>query len=47
MLDTAQQLIKDAGQKMGLSDQQIQELINTDAEHIFEIELSNGDRHNA
>jgi glutamate dehydrogenase/leucine dehydrogenase len=47
MLDTARQLIKDAAQKMGLSDQQINDLIKTDAEHNFEIELSDGSRHQA
>lgn len=47
MLDTAQKLIRDAGKKMGLSDEQIEELINTDAEHKFEIELSSGTKHQA
>jgi len=47
MLDTAKQLIRDAGMKMGLSDEKIEELINTDAEHNFEIELSDGTRHKA
>ena len=47
MLDTAQKLIKDAGKKLGLSDKEIEELINTDAEHKFEIELSSGAKHQA
>lgn len=47
MLDTAQKLIRDAGKKLGLSDEQIDKLINTDAEHNFEIELSNGSRYHA
>jgi glutamate dehydrogenase/leucine dehydrogenase len=47
MLDTAKQLIRDAGKKLGLSEEQIEQLINTDAEHNFEIELSNGSKHQA
>ena len=47
MLDTAKQLIRDAGKKLGLSDEQIEQLINTDAEHNFEIELSDGSKHQA
>lgn len=47
MLDTAQKLIKDAGKKLGLSDKEIEELINTNAEHKFEIELSSGAKHQA
>ncbi|HVS78932.1 MAG TPA: Glu/Leu/Phe/Val dehydrogenase [Candidatus Saccharimonadales bacterium] len=47
MLDTARKLIRDAGQKLGLSDEQINELIKTDAEHNFEIELSSGDKYHA
>ena len=47
MLDTAQKLIRDAGKKLGLSDEQIEQLINTDAEHNFEIELSDGSKHKA
>src|SRR5581483_7671115 len=38
MLDTARKLIRETGKKLGLSDKQIEELINTDAEHNFEIE---------
>lgn len=47
MLDTAQKLIRDAGQKLGLSDEQINKLISTDAEHNFEIEHSNGNKYQA
>src|SRR5205085_2537525 len=47
MLDTARKLIRDAGKKLGLSDEQIEQLINTDAEHNFEIELSDGSKHHA
>jgi glutamate dehydrogenase len=47
MLDTAQQLIKDAAKKMGLDDKQTQQLLDTDAEHNFEIELSDGGKYSA
>jgi glutamate dehydrogenase/leucine dehydrogenase len=47
MLDTAKQLIRDAGKKIGISDEQIEQLINTDAEHNFEIELSDGNKYQA
>ncbi|HET6864179.1 MAG TPA: Glu/Leu/Phe/Val dehydrogenase [Candidatus Saccharimonadales bacterium] len=38
MLDTARKLIRETGQKLGLNDQQIDDLIKTDAEHNFEVE---------
>jgi glutamate dehydrogenase/leucine dehydrogenase len=47
MLDTARKLIRETGKKIGLSDKQIEELINTDAEHNFEIELSDGNKYQA
>lgn len=47
MLDTARKLIRETGQKIGLSDQQIDKLINIDAEHNFEIELSDGNKYQA
>jgi glutamate dehydrogenase/leucine dehydrogenase len=47
MLDAARKLIRETGKKMGLSDQQIEQLINTDAEHNFEIELSDGNKYQA
>jgi glutamate dehydrogenase len=47
MLETATALIKDIGKKLGLSDMRIDKLIATDAEHKFEIELSNGNKHQA
>jgi glutamate dehydrogenase/leucine dehydrogenase len=47
MLDTARKLIRDAGKKLGLSDQQIDKLIKTNAEHNFEIELSDGKKYKA
>ncbi|MGH7156589.1 MAG: Glu/Leu/Phe/Val dehydrogenase dimerization domain-containing protein, partial [Candidatus Saccharimonadales bacterium] len=47
MLDTARKLIRETGKKVGLSDKQIDSLINTDAEHNFEIELSSGSKYHA
>jgi glutamate dehydrogenase/leucine dehydrogenase len=42
MLETAHQTIRRAGERMGLSDHQIEMLIRTDKEHEFEISLSSG-----
>jgi glutamate dehydrogenase len=42
MLDTARKLIKDAAQKLGLSNEQIENLIKINAEHNFDIKLANG-----
>jgi len=47
MLDTAQKLIKDAAKQLGLDDNEIEDLIKTDAEHNFEIELSDGNKYHA
>src|SRR5579862_3346168 len=47
MLDTAQKLIRETGKKLALSDEQIEQLINTDAEHKFEIELSGSGKYQA
>jgi glutamate dehydrogenase len=47
MLETARKLIRETGQKIGLSHKQIEELINTDAEHNFEIELKDGSKYHA
>jgi glutamate dehydrogenase/leucine dehydrogenase len=47
VLDTARKLIRETGKKIGLDDKQIEELINTDAEHNFEIELSDGNKYQA
>lgn len=47
MLETARKLIKRAGKKLGLTDEQIERLINIDAEHNFEIELSDGHKYHA
>ncbi|MGH7195443.1 MAG: Glu/Leu/Phe/Val family dehydrogenase [Candidatus Saccharimonadales bacterium] len=42
MLDTAYELINRAGQQLGLSSAEIDELIKTNHEHVFEIKHSNG-----
>lgn len=42
MLRTAQDLVKRAGQKAGLSESEIDTLLEVDAEHQFEIELDSG-----
>ncbi|MGH7236929.1 MAG: Glu/Leu/Phe/Val family dehydrogenase [Candidatus Saccharimonadales bacterium] len=42
MLDTAYELIERAGKQLGLSSAEIDELIKTNHEHIFEIKNSNG-----
>ncbi len=42
MLKTAQQLITEAAQKLGLDKSSIDALLATDAEHQFEIKLNNG-----
>ena len=42
MLDTAQALIRRGGRHLGLSDSQIMQLININAEHSFVIKLKNG-----
>jgi glutamate dehydrogenase/leucine dehydrogenase len=47
MLDTAQKMISDAGKQLGLNDLQIEKLLNIDAEHRFEILLSNGSKYDA
>lgn len=41
MLETAHQLIRQAGRKAGLDEQLIEELLATDAEHQFEVEIGN------
>lgn len=45
MLDTARKLIAETAKKLGLSDKQIEELISTDAEHNFEIEVGGNKYH--
>lgn len=47
MLDTARKIIRETGHKLGLSEKQIEELINIDAEHNFEIKLSDGNKYPA
>lgn len=42
MLETAQHLIRRAGERLGLSVTEIDTLLQADAEHAFEISLSNG-----
>jgi glutamate dehydrogenase/leucine dehydrogenase len=44
MLDTAKALVKSAGQKLGLSETEIQKLLSINKEHQFEIELNEGTR---
>jgi len=47
MLETAHQLIRRVGDQLGLSKADIDYLLETDAEHEFEIELSSGNKHKA
>ncbi len=47
MLETAHSLIKSAGKKLALSDDEVEELIKIDAEHQFEINLDNGKKFQA
>lgn len=46
MLETAHSLIREVGKKLGLTKQQIDELIAIDAEHQFEIKMDSGKTHN-
>lgn len=45
MLETAQNTIRRAAKRMGLDDKIVNELIETKAEHVFEIELENGKKY--
>jgi len=47
MLETAHSLIKNVGQQLGLGQSQIADLLKFDAEHKFEIKLSNGNKYQA
>lgn len=47
MLKTTHSLIKDIGKKLGLSNEDIQELIAVDKEHVFDINLRNGESYKA
>ncbi len=44
MLETAQTLIKRAAKKLGIGNSEVKKLLKPDAEHIFEIELKNGQK---
>lgn len=45
MLETAQNTIRRAAKRMGLDEKTVNELIETKAEHVFEIELGNGKKY--
>jgi glutamate dehydrogenase/leucine dehydrogenase len=47
MLETAHQLIKRAATRLGLTGEQLEHLLEAEAEHEFEIELSSGKKHKA
>ncbi len=47
MLKTAQDLIKRAGERLGITQADIEYLLKTEAEHEFDIELANGERFKA
>lgn len=47
MLETAHNLIRKVGSKLGLSQAEIAKLLKFDAEHEFEIELASGRKHKA
>jgi glutamate dehydrogenase/leucine dehydrogenase len=47
MLQTAQHLIERVGKKLGLKEEEIAYLLQTDAEHEFHITLDNGNTHKA
>lgn len=47
MLESAHELIQRVGKQLGLGPEDIQFLLKADQEHIFEIELSNGAKHQA
>jgi len=45
MLETARNTIRRAAKRMGLDDKTVKELIETKAEHVFEIEMKNGKKY--
>ncbi len=45
MLETARNTIRRAAKRMGLDDKTVKELIETKAEHLFEIEMKNGKKY--
>lgn len=47
MLESAQKMIQDVAKQMNLNQQEIEYLLKADKEHVFEIELSNGTKHQA
>lgn len=47
MLETAQELIKKVSKQLDLSDEDTEFLLTANAEHIFEIELKDGSKHQA
>jgi len=47
MLETTHAIIRRAGKKLGLDDAAIDTVIKTDAEHVFDIELSSGQSYKA
>jgi glutamate dehydrogenase/leucine dehydrogenase len=47
MLDTAQSMIREIGQKMGLDDDAIADLIKLDHEHVFDITTADGKSYKA
>ena len=47
MLDTAQKLIRETAEKLGLDDKQIDQLIALDVEHDFQIEMDSGQKYQA
>lgn len=47
MLETAQGLIRRAGKKLGLTDKEIEELLQADAEHDFTVKLDDGQQFQA
>lgn len=47
MLASTHQLIKRLASKIGLSEQDLKYILSIDKEHVFEIELSNGKKHQA
>ncbi len=47
MLETAHNLIRRVGARLGLNEAAIEKLLEFDAEHVFEIKLDNGSTHQA
>ncbi len=47
MLDSTQQLVQRVGKRLGLANSDIEYLLKANEEHVFEIELSSGAKHQA